>query len=411
MSNAVKIGIIGLGARAETLLATMFALNGEVEVTAICDFRDARIDLIQSILEKHGWPKAAAYKTYRELIADPNVDAVLVPTSWNSHLEIAKDAMAAGKYAGIEVGGASSIDELWQLVHASESTGVSCMMLENCCYNREELMVLNMVRKGMFGELIYCECGYEHELAEMAWNGTRCERALHNMHRNGDLYPTHGLGPISKILRINRGNRFLSLTSSATKGRGFDLAAKEHGVNAHYNAGDIVTTVIKCANGENITLTHGVSLPRPYSRNCRVQGTKGIWLENAKGIYIEGISPKYEKLDIAGNPYLTHEWDRQDKFYQEYDHPIWKEFRDNQVGGHGGMDALALRAFFDAVKNRTVTPIDVYDCAAWMAVTTLSEQSIALGSAPVAFPDFTNGKWVDREPLYRNKWCLDEVCE
>ena len=411
MSKAVKIGIIGLGARTETLLATMFALKGEVVVTAVCDFNPARIEKILNIIAAHDCPKPAAYTDYRQLIQDPEVDAVLVPTSWNSHLQIAEAAMNAGKYAGIEVGGASSIDELWHLVHAAESTGVSCMMLDNCCYGREELMVLNMVRKGMFGELIYCECGYEHDLSEMAWNGSRSERALHNQFRNADLYPTHGLGPISKILRINRGNRFLSLTSTATKGRGFDLAAEASGAPRHFNIGDIVTTVIKCANGECITLTHGISLPRPYSRDCRVQGTKGIWLENAKGIYVEGMSPKYEKLDVAGNPYTTHEWDPQEKYYEEYDHPIWKEFRDNQVGGHGGMDALALRAFFDAVRNRTVTPIDVYDCAAWMAVTALSEQSIALGSAPVAFPDFTNGKWIDREPLFRNKWCLDEVCE
>ena len=411
MSNIVKIGMIGLGARTETLLATMFELQNEVEITAICDFLDARIEKIHSIFDKHNCKRPKAYKDYRELIKDPNVDAVLVPTSWNSHLKIAKDAMAAGKYAGIEVGGASSLDELWQLVHASEETGVSCMMLENCCYGRNELMVLNMARKGMLGELVYCECGYEHDLTEMTYNHTRNEREIHNRFRNCDLYPTHGLGPIAKILRINRGNRFISLTSHATKGVGFDTVAKEHGVDKHYNIGDVITTVIKCANGENIVLTHGISLPRPYSRDCRVQGTKGIWLEDAKSLYIHGISPCYEKLDIAGNPYTCHDWEPEEKFYEEYDHPIWKEFRDNQIGGHGGMDALALLAFFDAVRNRTVTPIDVYDVAAWMAVTALSEQSIALGSQPVAFPDFTDGKWIDREPVFRNKWCLDEVCE
>lgn len=411
-TDIVNIGMIGLGARTETLLATIFQLQNEARVTAICDFLDEKIAKIHGIFDKQGLPRPAAYKNYRDLIADRNVDAVLVPTSWNSHLAIAKDAMAAGKYVGIEVGGASSIDELWELVHASEKTGVSCMMLENCCYGRNELMVLNMVRQGLFGELIYCECGYEHDLSEMAWNATRLERAQHNRCRNCDLYPTHGLGPISKILHINRGNRFLSLTSSATKSRGFELAAKEHGMpNQHFNIGDVVTTVIKCANGENITLTHGVSLPRPYSRDCRVQGTKGIWLENAKSLYIDGISPKYDKIDVAGNPYLVHDWEPEEKFYDQYDHPIWKDFRENQIGGHGGMDALALRAFFDAVRNRTVTPIDVYDCAAWMSVSALSEQSIAMGSMPVAFPDFTNGKWIDREPLFRNKWCLDEVCE
>ncbi len=404
----VQIGIIGLGARTETLLASIFLMQDEVTVTAICDLNDERIKKIESIFDKNGVQRPKSYLDYHQLLAATDVEAVLVPTSWNSHLAIAKDAMAMGKYAGIEVGGASSLDELWHLVHAAESTGVSCMMLENCCYGRNELMVLNMVRQGLFGELIHCECGYEHDLSEMAWKeNNRVERLLHNQARNGDLYPTHGIGPIAKILKINRGNRFLSLSSFASKGRGFQRAAELHGItDSHFNIGDIITTVIKCANGETITMTHGVSLPRPYSRNCRVQGTTGIWLENANGIYIEGISPSYEKIDAAGNPYGVHEWTKVDDLYEKYDHPIWQDFQKNVIGGHGGMDALALRAFFDSVRNRTTPPIDVYDCAAWMSITCLSEQSIALGSAPVAFPDFTNGKWLTPRNETPNKWSL-----
>ena len=171
--------------------------------------------------------------------------------------------------------------------------------------------------------------------------------------------------------------------------------------------GDVVSSIIKCANGETIALTHSISLPRPYSRDCRVQGTKGIWLEDAKGIFIEGISETQINIDVAGNPYSSHLWDPVDKFYEEYDHPIWKEFRDNPTGGHGGMDTLALRAFLDAVRNRTVPPIDVYDCAAWMAVTALSEASIAAGSVPVPFPDFTNGKWIYPAGEKISKWDLN----
>ena len=407
----VKIGIIGLGARAETLLASIMALSGEVEVTAVCDRSPGKVDSFNSLFDKYGVKKPASYLSHLELLDDKNVEAVLVPTSWNSHLQIAADAMRKGKYAGIEVGGASSIDELWQLVHAAESTGVSCMMLENCCYGRNELMVLNMVRQGLLGELIYCECGYEHDLSEMAYlPDSRMERNLHNMHRNGELYPTHGLGPIAKILEINRGNRFISLNSTATKARGFDLAAERRGVKRrHYNEADIVVTNIRCANGEVITMTHGISLPRPYSRDCRVQGTKGIWLENANGIYLDGISPRYQKLDVAGNPYGTHFWNKVSDFYDRYDHPIWQDFRNNVVGGHGGMDSLALRAFFDAVRRRSVPPIDVYDVASWMCVTCLSEDSIAMGGAPVAVPDFTNGKWVCREEEEPNIWSLNQV--
>ena len=413
MEKVVKLGIIGLGARAETLLATLDALrNQDIEVTAICDVLPERVEKILGILASRNAPKPETYNDYRQLIASPNVDAVLVPTSWNSHLKIAEDAMAHGKYVGIEVGGASSVDELWHLVHAAESTGVSCMMLENCCYGRNELMALNLVRKGMFGELIHCSCGYEHDLSEMARMDNRVEREAHNFRRCGDLYPTHGIGPIAKILRINRGNRFVSLTSTASKGRGFLLEAERCGRGqVFYNQGDIVTTVIKCANGETITMTHGVSLPRPYSRDCRVQGTKGIWLEDAKGIYIEGISPKFEKLDVAGNPYTTHQWTPIADMYEEYDHPIWKKFREDIIGGHGGMDALTLQAFCEAVRNHSTPPIDVYDCAAWMCLTCLSEQSIACGSMPVPIPDFTNGKWIYESVVTTGKWSLDEVYE
>ena len=413
MGKVVKLGMIGLGARAETLLATLDALRSQdIEVTAICDVLPSRIERILEIQASRNAPKPATYTDYRDLIASDDVDAVLVPTSWNSHLKIAEEAMAKGKYVGIEVGGASSVDELWHLVHAAESTGVSCMMLENCCYGRNELMALNFVRKGMFGELIHCSCGYEHDLSEMARMDNRVEREAHNYRRCGDLYPTHGIGPIAKILRINRGNRFVSLTSIASKGRGFMLEAERCGRGqVFYNQGDIVTTVIKCANGETITMTHGVSLPRPYSRDCRVQGTKGIWLEDAKGIYIEGISPKFEKLDVAGNPYTTHQWTPIADMYEEYDHPIWKKFRDDIIGGHGGMDALTLQAFCEAVRNHSTPPIDVYDCAAWMCLTCLSEQSIACGSMPVPIPDFTNGKWIYENVVTTGKWSLDEVYE
>ena len=413
MAKTVKLGMIGLGARAETLLATLKDMRHlDIEVTAVCDVLPARIERILSLFESRNIPAPECYSDYRQLIASENVDAVLIPTSWNSHLQIAEEAMKQGKYAGIEVGGASSVDELWHLVHAAESTGVSCMMLENACYGRNELMALNLTRKGLFGELIHCSCGYEHDLSEMARMDNRREREAHNFRRCGDLYPTHGIGPIAKILRINRGNRFMSLTSTASKGRGFTLEAERCGRGpVHYNQGDIVTTVIKCANGETITMTHGVSLPRPYSRDCRVQGTLGIWLEDVKGIYIEGISPKYEKLDVAGNPYTVHEWTPIGEMYEKYDHPLWKEFRENPIGGHGGVDALCLEAFCDAVRNRTAPPIDVYDCAAWMCLTCLSEQSIACGSMPIPIPDFTNGKWISEEAATLGKWSLDEVCD
>ena len=408
----VGIGIIGLGPRAETLLASLKFMTDQIGVTAICDFREERIALLRKKILEAKMDAPREYRDYHRLIADPAVDAVLIPTSWNSHILIAEECLAQGKYAGIEVGGAASIDELWQLVRAAESTGVSCMMLENCCYGRNELMMLNLARKGLFGELIHCECGYLHDLSEMAWREPDKERALHNRFRNGDLYPTHGLGPIAKILRINRGNRFLTISSTASKARGFAAAAKAHGMgDVHYNEGDIVLSVIRCANGETILLRHGISLPRPYSRSQLVQGTKGLWQEDAKGIFIEGISKTEVRIDSAGNPYTVHNWDPVDSFYEKYDHPIWKKYRSKQTGEHGGMDYLTLSAFTEAVRERKPTPIDVYDVAAWMSVTALSEQSVALGGQVLPFPDFTNGKWIARKQEEPSTWALDEIFE
>ena len=410
-TKTVKLGVIGLGPRAETLLATLRSFSQEeCCITAVCDVKPERIEFIRDLFKKNDLPVPVGYAKHTDLLADKNVDAVLIPTSWNSHLAIARDAMKAGKYAGIEVGGASSVEELWQLVHNAEIYGGSCMMLENCCYGRTELLVTNLVRLGLFGEIVHCSCGYEHDIAYelMDKKGICCERGFQNYRRNGDLYPTHGLGPIAKILNINHGNRFLSISSFASKSCGFRNYAKKVGSPMQdFAMGDVVTSIIKCANGETITLTHGVSLPRPYSRDGRVQGTKGIWLEDTQGIFIDGISQTKTEIDVAGNPYYTHVWDPVDNFFEEYDHPIWKEFRDNPVGGHGGMDTLALRAFLDSVRNRTVPPIDVYDCAAWMAVTALSEASIAAGSVPIPFPDFTNGKWIYPAGEKVSKWDLN----
>ena len=414
MKKVVKLGMIGLGPRGETLLATLFDFSqDEVLVTAICDVNQERVERILRIIDEHNYPRPLVFSDYRELIVNDDVDAVLIPTSWNSHLKIAEEAMRNGKYAGIEVGGASSLNELWNLVRAAESTGVSCMMLENCCYGRNELLALNLARKGLFGEIIHCGCGYEHDISCMVRpDKDHGVRELHNRRRNGDLYPTHGIGPVAKILRINRGNRFMTLTSTASKSRGFALEAERSGSGrVVYNEGDVVTTVIRCANGETVMINHCISLPRPYSRDFKVQGTKGILMEDTKAVHIEGISTTRQEIDVAGNPYTVHDWTPLEEVYEKYDHPIWKKFRENIVGGHGGMDTLILSAFCDCVRNRTATPIDVYDCAAWMAITCLSEESIAMGGMPVAFPDFTDGKWIEEGDCCPGKWSLDEVYE
>lgn len=400
----IKLGVIGLGGRGRSLLQLLLEMD-DVEVTAVCEQFEDRLEEGIRITEKSGRSKADGYSDYRELLERDDLQGVIIATTWVTHAEIAIAAMRAGKYAGIEVGGAASIEECWELVRTSEQTGIPCMLLENCCYGRDELALLNMVKQGVFGELVHCQCGYEHDLREEVAMGlqNRHNRFRNYLHRNGELYPVHGLGPTSKLLDINRGNRLLTLTSMASKTRGIrQWAADRFGehdpiAKTEFAQGDIVTTMIKCAGGETIQLIHDTTLPRPYSRAGRVQGTKGIWMEDNNSIHIEGRSPE-------------HAWDSFDPYREQYEHPLWKSFMQEGVrGGHGGMDYLVLRAFAESIQAGTGTPIDVYDTAVWMAITVLSEQSIALGSAPVAIPDFTKGKWTNREPAPEGRYALDQV--
>ena len=219
-------------------------------------------------------------------------------------------------------------------------------------------------------------------------------RTQHSVDRNGDLYPTHGLGPVSPMLNINRGNRMMYLTSTATQSRGLRKYIIEKGGKNHPNAdidfkcGDIVTTVIKCANGQSIVLSHDTNNPRPYSLNFRVQGTQGIWQKDARSIYIEGVSKE------------EHRWDEEERFLEKFDHPLWKKFENQAAGsGHGGMDFFILRAFIESLKGADPV-IDVYDSVSMSVVSPLSEKSIRLGSASVKIPDFTRGKWKTNDPIF-----------
>lgn len=394
-SGKVRLGVIGLGHRGRSLFALLQGME-EVEVPAVSDLHEDRLQLTAEEAGKASRPVPALYRDYKELLARADIDAVIVSSSWTSHAEIAIAAMKAGKAVGSEVGGASSLEECWELVRTSEATGAPCMLLENCCYGRSEMAVLNMVRQGLFGELIHCQGGYEHDLRdEVAMGIENRHYRIHNyLNRNGDLYPTHGLGLPAACLNINRGNRILSLSSIASKTRGIREWASEHlgpdhpAARSPIELGDIVTTMMKCAHGETILLTHDTSLPRPYSRAGRIQGTKGIWMEDGNTIYIEGSSP-------------AHEWEPFDSYLERYEHPVWQRYLNDGVkGGHGGMDYLCLRDFVSSVAAGTRPPIDVYDMATWMAITVLSEQSVNAGGAPVAVPDFTNGKWIERtEPM------------
>ena len=409
MKEKLKVGYVGLGGRGHGQMSLSLDMK-DIEVVAVCDVYPDRVQrALNTIAKKRPEIVAKGYADYRELVKDPELDCVVVTSSWQTHARIAEAAMRAGKPTAIEVGGASSLEECWRLVRAYEETGSPCMMLENCCYGETEMALYDMVDKGQFGELVHMQGAYAHDLRDEITHGliNRHYRFRNFQHRNGELYPTHALGPLAKMLRINRGNRFLTLVSMASKSRGLNTYIKDKFGEDHEYAkinwceGDIVTTLIKCANGETITLQHDDSLPRAYSRELRVQGDRGIYEEDGDRYIIDG------KSEIKGWDY---EWFKFSEDLPQNDHPLWKWFKEKGVeGGHGGMDYLVQRAFYESVMKGVEPPIDVYDTAAWMCITCLSEQSVSMGSMPVPIPDFTNGLWMQREEEPKTKYSLNKV--
>lgn len=397
MKNKVRIGMIGLGGRGMGLLEHIILGMQDVEVVAVCDLYEDRYTNAADKVEKARGHRPFATKEYTEVLAIADIDAVVIGASWADHIDIAVASMEAGKYVASEVGGAYSVQECWRLVEAYERTKVPCMIMENCCYGRDELMVLNMVKQGLFGEIVHCAGGYFHDLRnEIAYGYENRHYRLDNyIHRNCENYPTHEIGPIARVLDINRGNRMVSLVSMASKSKGMKEYIKNEKsddstlANVDFMQGDIVTTIIKCAHGETITITLDTTLPRYYSRGFTVRGTKGMYTEDNHSIFIDGQHDHHHAWKSS--------WGNADEFREKYEHPIWKEFLDEGVkGGHGGMDWLVFADFFESVKQGTQTPLDVYDMASWMCISTLSEDSIAMGGHPVAIPDFTNGKWMTR---------------
>ena len=397
----IRVGFIGLGARGMVMLRPTVKLFDNVDVVGICDTRQDRIDAAKKLIEDVRGTTPFCTTDYREILA-MDIDAVMILSAWEAHVEIAVAAMRAGIRTGLEVGGAYSIEDCYRLVRAHEETGTHCMLLENCCYGKRELAVLKMVREGIMGEIVHCAGGYCHNLcSEVTYDGlNKGHYRLRNYtSRNCENYPTHEIGPIAKILNINNGNRFVSLTSTASKAVGIKTYIKEHIddlkvlENVDFKQGDVVTTVIKCANGETVTITLDTCLPRNYSRMFTVRGTKGSYFEDMASFYIEADHG------------TKHEWDakallnNEDEYLDKYKPEIWKQCEEVAVKtGHGGMDYMVLAAFFESIEKNVAPPIDVYDAATWMAITALSEESILKGSAPVVFPDFTTGKWMIKKP-------------
>lgn len=410
--SKLRLAFIGVGLRGTWHLENSLKRN-DVEVVAICDTNPERLEICRNHIADAGQKVAKEFGDddydYRNLLELPNVDAVIISTPWLWHTPMTVDAMKAGKYAGVEVSAATSLAECWDLVNTHEETGTHMMILENVNYRRDVMAVLNMVRQNLFGEMIHYRCGYQHDLRAVKFNNGKQPygggiefgekaaseaqwRTLHSLKRNADLYPTHGIGPIAAYADINRGNRFVSLTSHATKSRGLHNYLLKNGDPDHPNTklkwrlGDIVTTTIETANGETIIVTHDTNSPRPYSLGFRVQGTRGLWEVDGNRIYIEGKSE-------------PHRWEEADEWLKKYDHPLWKKFGDDAEGaGHGGMDFFVLNAFVESAKRNIAPPLDAYDAAAWSAITPLSEVSIANQGEVQNFPDFTRAQWIKRQP-------------
>lgn len=397
----IKMGLIGLGNRGYGLLDYIFSEHPEVEITAVCDTYEDRCEKAADLLIKKGKKEPVKTKNYKEILAMPEIEAVLLCTSWENHINLCIETMEAGKYVASEVGGAYSIHDCWRLVDAYERTKVPCMFLENCVYGRDEMMLYHMAEMGVLGKIVHCEGGYKHDLRnEIAFGKENRHYRLDNyIKRNAENYPTHEIGPIARILHINRGNRMLTLTSVASKAEGLKEYMKEKKaedtelINTDIRQGDVVNTIITCAGGETILLTLDTTLPRYYSRGLSVHGTKGMYTEDNKSLFLDGIYEEEEHFK-----WMPH-WNNVEEYREQYEHPLWRKYLTEGVKekGHDGIDWLVFCDFVDAVKNKTQVPVDVYDMASWMSITALSEQSIAMGGQPVAIPDFTNGAWMKRK--------------
>ena len=417
-NEKVNVALIGVGLRGINHLSNLLKRT-DVNIVAICDVDGKRIDIALDLIKTASYKKPKVFSNgdyaYRDLLDLKEVEAVVISTPWLWHTRMTVDAMKAGVFAGVEVSAANTLEECWDLVNTHEATGTPMMLLENVNYRRDIMAVLNMVKQQVFGELVHFRCGYQHDLRHVKFNdgiepyGKGVEfgenaiseakwRTLHSVKRNADVYPTHGLGPIAAMADINRGNRFTSLTSTASKAIGLHNYVVENGGEDHPNAkvrfkqGDVITTTVETAMGESIIITHDCNLPRPYSLGFRVQGAHGLWEVDGNRMYIEGISE-------------PHRWDNATEWLEKYDHPLWKKYGEYATGaGHGGMDFFVMNAFIESAKRMIAPPIDAYDAAAWSAVTPLSEVSIENNGAPQMFPDFTRGLWEKRQPY---QWIKD----
>jgi len=410
----VRVGMVGVGGRGTSLLEVLLGMGG-VQIPAICDINQEHLARAQAMVEKAGQKRPEGYsrdeENFQELMYRDDLDAVIMAPYWQWHTPMAVCAMKSGKYAAVEVPAALTVEECWNLVNTHEETGIPCMMLENWSFRRDNLAVLKMIREGLFGEIVHCHCAHSHNCidhwfftpeGEMRWSGDFLVK------HNASQYTTHALGPVISWMDIGCGDYFDKVVSFANRSLGINhYFAKKFGANhpnarREYAQGDIVTTLAKTKKGNTIVINYDMQLPRPYDNRWEIQGTEGLYNEQRNALYLSGRSPKYE------------EWESFDPYQEKYDHVWWKQIQQkadsasgekNGVGdqlalGHGGTDYVELSQFLKAVRNKTQTPVDVYDSVIMSVINPLSGKSIAEGGATVECPDFTRGKWETKKAAF-----------
>jgi hypothetical protein len=395
----VRVGFVGVGGMGSAHVQNYLNIEG-VEVKAICDIVPEKVARAQKWVVAAGQPEPSGYskgpRDFERMCATEELDLVMTATPWEWHVPVCLSAMKNGKHAVTEVPAAMSLDDCWALVETAERYGKHCQMMENCCYDRIELMTLNLVRKGVLGEVLHAEAGYLHDLREVKFSkeGEGLWRRAWSQKLNGNLYPTHGLGPVAQCLNVNRGDAFDFLVSLSSPTRGLhEYAVDKFGPDSpqaaeKYVLGDVNTSLIRTKLGKTIILIHDTNLPRPYTRINLVQGTKGLAHKWPDRIYIEGKAAK------------PHEWDDFEKFAAEFEHPLWKAVASKGEGrGHGGMDYIEDYRLIQSLRRGEPLDQDVYDAAAWSAIVGASCASVAAKGRPVAIPDFTRGLWKKNPPL------------
>ncbi|ANQ48836.1 Gfo/Idh/MocA family oxidoreductase [Flammeovirga sp. MY04] len=397
MNDLLNIGLIGIGYRGIIHLENCLQRN-DVRIIGIAEPNNASISDGKFLFDKYQKEHPKFYSNedgYKDLLNHHSLDAVIISVPWDYYFDISSYALSFPIYVGIEAASATCLEQLYRLKEIKEKSGAECMLLENTCYHRDVMAVKNMVNKGVFGELVHCRGGYEHDLRPIKFdkemnfgrgvNGEASWRTKHSITRNGDLYPTHGIGPISSILNINKGNKFTSIVSHASKSVGLKSYVEKNEGKHHPNAkdqyilGDVITSTLTTSNGETILLTHNTNLPRPYSLGFRVQGTKGVWIqEHGNHLHLE---------DYCDND----EWMKNShRVFNEFDHDDWKnhQYEAAKTARHQ-MDYFVLREFISSIKEQRKPEFDIYDMLTWLAISPLSEESIRNGSKTLEFPDFS----------------------